>query len=115
MSSLESPHRLTGLSAVAALVDLAGASVAAGPIARRKLTVGLLERRQADRRAVQRLHSLRREHGAGPVELVLPGRRFIIPLDPRDVGRILEGCPTPFHPASWEKRRALEQFSRTPS
>ena len=110
MSSLESPHRLTGLSAVAALVDLAGASVAAGPIARRKVTVGLLERRQADRRAVQRLHSLRREHGAGPVELVLPGRRFIIPLDPSDVGRILEGCPTPFHPASWEKRRALEQF-----
>lgn len=110
MNGSDASHRVTGMSAVAALVDLAGASVAAGPIARRKLTVGLLERRQADRRAVQRLHSLRREHDTGAVELALPGRRFIIPLDSGDVGRILEGCPTPFHPASWEKRRALEQF-----
>lgn len=110
MTTVDAAHRLTGLPALRALIDLAGASVAAGPIARRKLTVGLLERRQADRRALDRLHALRAEHGSGPVELVLPGRRFIIPLEPRDVGRILDGSPTPFHPASWEKRRALEQF-----
>jgi cytochrome P450 len=103
-------HRLTGLAALTTLVDLGGASVAAGAIARRKMTVGLLERCQADRRSLDRMHSLRREHGLGPVELVLPGRRFIVPLDPRDVGRILDGAPSPFHPASWEKRRALEQF-----
>jgi hypothetical protein len=103
-------HRLTGLPALATLIDLAGASVAAGAIARRRTVVGLLEHRQADRRSIDRLHELRRNHGAGPVELVLPGRRFLIPLDPGDVGRILDGAPSPFHPASWEKRRALEKF-----
>lgn len=103
-------HRLTGTAAAAALVDLAGASVAAGAIARRRMVVGFLERRQADRRSVDRLRALRRDHGPGPVELVFPGRRFIVPLDPRDVGRILDETPSPFHPASWEKRRALEQF-----
>lgn len=110
MPECRNVNRLTGPSAVATLLDLAGASVAAGAIARRRMVVGFLERRQADRRSVDRLHALRRDHGNSPVELVLPGRRFIVPLDPRDVGRILDGTPSPFHPASWEKRRALEQF-----
>src|SRR4051812_12704591 len=77
---------------------------------RRRAVVGLLERIQADHRAVDRMHALRRRYGSGPVELVLPGRRLIVPLDPQDVGRVLDGSPTPFHPASWEKRRALEKF-----
>jgi hypothetical protein len=110
VSETVSVHRLTGLSALTALVDLAGASVATGAIARRRVVVGLLERRQADRRSIDRLHALRRRHGDGPVELVLPGRRFLVPLVPRDVGRILDGAPSPFHPASWEKRRALDKF-----
>lgn len=110
MSESRNGHRLTGLAALRALVDLAGASVAAGAIARRRVVVGLLERRQADRRSVDRLHALRRQHGDGPVELVLPGRRFLVPLNPRDVGHILDGAPSPFHPASWEKRRALDKF-----
>jgi cytochrome P450 len=110
VSETTSVHRLTGLSALTTLVDLAGASVAAGAIARRRIVVGLLEHRQADRRSIDRLHALRRKHGDGPVELVLPGRRFLVPLQPRDVGRILDGAPSPFDPASWEKRRALDKF-----
>lgn len=103
-------HRLSGITALTTLLDLAGSSVAAGAIARRRAVVGVLERLQADGRSITRLHELRRRHGSGPVELALPGRRFIVPLDPDDVGRILDGAPSPFHPASWEKRRALEKF-----
>jgi cytochrome P450 len=101
---------MTGVSALGALMDLGGASIAAGAIMRRRVVVGLLERIQADRRSVDRLRALRARYGTGPVELALPGRRIIVLLDPHDVGRVLDGAPTPFHPASWEKRRALEKF-----
>jgi cytochrome P450 len=56
------------------------------------------------------MHRLRRQFGSGPVELVIPGRRFIVILDPEDVGRVLDGAPTPFHPANLEKRKALQWF-----
>jgi cytochrome P450 len=103
-------HQLTGVAAVAALADLGLASLAAGPIARRRTVVGLLERVQGDHRALKRMQALRRQFGSGPVELVIPGRRVLVLLDPTDVGRVLEATPSPFDPASWEKRRALEQF-----
>jgi cytochrome P450 len=110
LSDIAERNRITGVAALAVLADLAGASIAAGALMRRRAVVGLLERIQADRRAVDRMHALRRRYGSGPVELVLPGRRLIVPLDAQDVGRVLDGSPTPFHPASWEKRRALEKF-----
>jgi hypothetical protein len=56
------------------------------------------------------MQALRRQFGSGPVELVIPGRRILVLLDPTDVGRALQETPRPFDPASWEKRRALEQF-----
>ena len=102
--------RLTGASALRTLTDLAGASIAAGVIARRRPVVGLLERVQADNRAIRRMQQLRRRFGKGPVELVIPGRRIVVLLEPADVGRVLAETPTPFHPASWEKRHALEKF-----
>lgn len=110
MSDVADRNRITGVSALAVLAELAGASVAAGAIMRRRAVVGLLERIQADRRSVDRMRRLRQKYGTGPVELVLPGRRLIVLLDPADVGRVLDATPTPFHPASWEKRRALEKF-----
>lgn len=82
-------HRLTGLRAAAALADLGLAPVAAGVIARRRGMMTLLERVGADDRAVRRMHRLRCEFGSGPVELVLPGRRVLVPLDPADVSRRL--------------------------
>jgi hypothetical protein len=65
---------------------------------------------QADSRAVVRMKRLRHEFGRGPVELVIPGRRMVIVLDPEDVGHVLAGAPTPFHPANVEKRKALQWF-----
>jgi len=101
---------LSGARALAALVDLGGSSIAAGVIARRRPVVRLLERVQADARAVARMKKLRRRFGRGPVELVLPGRRIVVILDAEDVGRVLAGAPEPFHPANREKRKALQWF-----
>ncbi|CAN5780465.1 cytochrome P450 [soil metagenome] len=102
--------QLTGPRALAALADLGAASIAAGVLARRRPVVRILERLQADTRAITRLHQLRRQFGSGPVELAIPGRRIIVVLDPSDVAEVLAGAPTPFHPANWEKRKALEWF-----
>lgn len=103
-------HQLSGPQALATLADLGGASIAAGVIARRRPVVRILERMQADARAVTRLKKLRRDFGRGPVELVLPGRRILVILDPDDVGRVLAEAPDPFHPANREKRKALQWF-----
>jgi cytochrome P450 len=102
--------QLTGGRALLALVDLAGASIAAGVIARRRPVVGVLERTQADKRAITRMRRLRQQFGGRPVELVLPGRRIVVVTEPSDVGEVLAATPTPFHPASWEKRHALTKF-----
>lgn len=102
--------RLTGMRAATTLIDLGASSIAAGVIARRRPVVRVLERLQADSRAVQRMQALRREFGSGPVELALPGRRMVVVLDPDDVARVLAQAPTPFHPASLEKRKALQWF-----
>jgi hypothetical protein len=92
------------------LTDLGFASIAAGVLARRRSAVRLLERSQADARSLKRMRMLRRKFGRGPVELVIPGRRFIVVLDPDDVGRVLNEAPTPFHPANLEKCKALQWF-----
>ncbi|MFG2442583.1 cytochrome P450 [Nocardia fluminea] len=105
-----SGHRLTGIRAATALADLGLAGFAAGVIARRRRVMGLLERTQLDTRAVRRMRDLRREFGEGPVELVVPGRRVLVVLEPADAGRVLDEAPTPFHPANREKRAALGQF-----
>jgi cytochrome P450 len=102
--------KLTGGSALLALVDLAGASIAAGVIVRRRPVVGVLERTQADKRAITRMRLLRQQFGGRPVELVIPGRRIVVVTEPSDVGDVLADTPTPFHPASWEKRHALTKF-----
>lgn len=103
-----STNRLTGLRAGATLFDLGFSSIAAGVIARRRPVVRMLEKMQADSRAVRRIHLLRDEFGRGPVELVLPGRRMVVVTDPEDAGRVLDQAPTPFHPANKEKRKALQ-------
>ncbi|MGW0161411.1 cytochrome P450 [Mycobacterium sp. NPDC003323] len=109
-SDTSSPARLSGTAALAALVDIGGASFAAGVLARRRRMVGVLERLQADRRALTRIRHLRERFGRGPVELAIPGRSVAVILDAADVGTVLAQSPDPFHPASWEKRKALEKF-----
>jgi hypothetical protein len=67
---------------------------------------------QADARAVQRMKRLRLEFGRGPVEVVIPGRRIVVVLDPEDVGRVLTAAPTPFDPAVARSARRWSGFSR---
>jgi hypothetical protein len=105
-------ERLTGVRAATALTDLGFASIAAGVLGRRRPVVRVLEKMQADTRAVQRMKQLRREFGRGPVELLIPGRRIVVVLDPEDAGRVLAEAPTPFHPANRESARRWSGFSR---
>jgi hypothetical protein len=86
-------------------VDCCGSQVAC-----RRPVVGVLERTQADKRAITRMRRLRQQFGGRPVELVIPGRRIVVLTEPSDVGDVLAQTPTPFHPASWEKRYALTKF-----
>lgn len=108
-------HRLVGVPAVAALADLGFASVASGVIARRRPVLGLLERTGADSRAIERVRQLRREFGSGPVELVVPGRRIVVILDPSDVERVLADAPTPFTPPIGRSGPRCGSSSRTAS
>ncbi len=84
--------------------------VARGVIVRRPRVVGLLDRIDADRRAVRRLQRLRARYGEGPLRLAAPGREIALVLAPRHVLRVLDGAPEPFAPASMEKRAALSHF-----
>ncbi|NUL45753.1 cytochrome P450 [Cellulosimicrobium funkei] len=84
--------------------------VVKGPIVRRPKAVGLAERIDADAAGVAEMQRLRSRHGAGPVQLRLPGRRIALLLDPADVHRVLNGSPEPFSPATLEKRGALNHF-----
>ncbi|MBO1752820.1 cytochrome P450 [Actinotalea sp. BY-33] len=85
-------------------------TIARGVIIRRPPVVGLLERADADRRAVQLLQRLRRRYGSGPLRLRVPGRRMVVLLDHGDVRRVLAETPDPFTPATREKRAALGHF-----
>lgn len=69
--------------------------MAARAIARRELTVVLLERRQPGRRAVKRLQPYKQNTDRAPWKCCPEG---------------VSTASTPFHPASWEERRGLEQF-----
>lgn len=72
--------------------------------------VGLLEKADADTKAVSLLQELRERYGEGPLRLRIPGRRFVLILSPDHVHRILQGSPEPFHPATREKKSALTHF-----
>ncbi|MGW0002380.1 hypothetical protein [Nocardia grenadensis] len=58
-------HRLTGTRAATTLVDLGFPAIAAGVIARRRPTLGLLERFRADERAIRRSAPCVRSSAAG--------------------------------------------------
>ncbi|SDF53809.1 cytochrome P450 [Klenkia brasiliensis] len=94
--------RLTG----AALAPM----LARGIILRRPPLVRLADRLQLDDRAVRALQASRRRHGDGPLLLRVPGRSLALVLSARDAGRVLAEGPTPFSPATREKRAALQHF-----
>lgn len=81
-----------------------------GPIVRRPSAVDLAARLDLDSAGVTTMRRLRERHGPGPVQLGAAGRRLALLLDPADVGRVLDGTPAPFTPATLEKRGALNHF-----
>jgi cytochrome P450 len=83
---------------------------ARGAIVRRPRVVSLVERIDADSRAVTVMQHLRDTYGPGPVQVEVPGRRLTFLLDPEDVHRVLNGAPEPFRPDTAEKRAALAHF-----
>lgn len=85
-------------------------TVGRGTIKRRPAVMRLLERHDADRGAIDLLRSLRATHGPNPLRLSLPGRDYVIIVDPDDARRVLDGTPAPFAIANLEKRAALRQF-----
>lgn len=85
-------------------------AIGAGLIKRRPAAMQLVERWELDRAAITTLRRVRRAHHGRPVRLRLPGRSITVLLDPTDAGHMLAGAPTPFSPATWEKRAALRRF-----
>lgn len=85
-------------------------AVATGLIRRRPAAMQIVERYDVDRHAVRTLRKLRRAHRGRPVRLRLPGRSVTVLLDHSDVGHLLAEAPTPFSPATLEKRAALSRF-----
>lgn len=83
---------------------------ARGSITRRPRVVGLVERLDADTKAVQVLQEFRDTYGPGPVQVRLPGRRLVFCLEPDQVHRVLAGTPVPFRADTREKRAALGHF-----
>jgi hypothetical protein len=102
--------RVSGIRAARLLTQLAGPSVCAGAIARRRLILPLLEKVQADASTPELVSRLREEFGQGPLLLDLPGRRVVVILDAKDAIRVLDETPEPFTPANREKVAALGAF-----
>ncbi|PXY35046.1 cytochrome P450 [Prauserella sp. PE36] len=85
-------------------------TLAGGVLKRRPRVMALAELLQLDRPAVGLLRRLHARHGPGPLLLRVPGRSIALVLDAEDVERVLANTPSPFHPASLEKRAALNHF-----
>ncbi|MBC3983892.1 cytochrome P450 [Streptomyces sp. AC536] len=85
-------------------------AVVAGVIRRRPGGMAFTERVHWDQRGLRTMAGLRTTYGDGPLLLRVAGRTVALPLVPEDVGDILDRTPTPFSPATWEKRGALSQF-----
>jgi cytochrome P450 len=104
------PVRASVTETVRVAVEALLPTLAGGVIKRRPAALAVAEKLRADRSAVALLHGLRERHGARPVRLRVPGRSIDLALSPDDVGDVLAATPTPFNPATLEKRAALGHF-----
>jgi cytochrome P450 len=107
MSSLP---RVSARDTAGVMADVVMPLFARGVIVRRPRVVGMLDRADADRRAVRRMQRLRARYGDGPVLLRTPLREVALVLSPGDVRRVLDETPEPFATANREKRAALAHF-----
>lgn len=90
--------------------EVVAPTLAAGVIKRRQRVMAAADRFQWDRPAIRLLRTLHTKYGKGPLRLRVPGRSIALVLDQGDVERVLSGTPSPFTPASFEKRAALDHF-----
>jgi cytochrome P450 len=102
--------RASARDSAGVVADVVAPLAGRGVIVRRPRVVGVLDRMDADRRAVRRLQTLRHRYGDGPVLLRVPGREVAFVLSPSHVRRVLDGSPEPFAIANREKRAALSHF-----
>jgi cytochrome P450 len=91
-------------------LDVLAPTLARGVIIRRPKVEAMAERFDLDRRAVQRMQTLRDKYGPGPLMLPLPVRKQAVVFAPDHVRRVLDESPEPFATASSEKRAALSHF-----
>jgi len=101
---------LPARTAAAVVAEVLVPLIARGLIIRRPRALRALALIDADRRAVERLRSVRATHGPGPVLVKLPLRNLALILTGGDARRVLDGSPEPFTPANREKRAALARF-----
>ena len=102
--------RASILDTAALALDVLAPTFAKGVIIRRPGVVALAEKLDLDRRAVERMQTLRNKYGHGPVMLPLPIRKQAVVFAPEHVRRVLDQSPEPFATASSEKRAALSHF-----
>ncbi|WP_290056521.1 cytochrome P450, partial [Amycolatopsis solani] len=84
-------------------------TVLTGVVKRRPRVMALAQKLQTDRAAVRLLGELRHRYGHA-LRLRLPARPVALALTPEAVGGVLAGTPSPFSPASKEKKAALGKF-----
>src|SRR5215213_9509014 len=102
--------RASARDSAGVVADVVMPLTARGVIVRRPPVVGVLDRIDADRRAVRRVPLLRSRYGAGPLLLRVPRREVALVLAPDDARRVLAESPEPFATANREKRAALSHF-----
>jgi cytochrome P450 len=85
-------------------------TLAIGVIKRRPAVMRWVERLRLDRVAIRTMRRLRDRHGPDAVALRIPGRSIQLPLAEVDAGLVLAGTPDPFTPATVEKKAALRHF-----
>ncbi|MBP2471610.1 cytochrome P450 [Crossiella equi] len=104
------PSALSAVDSARVFASVLLPVIARGAIRRRPRWVALAQRLDTDRRAVRLLTELRERYGDRPLRVRVPFRELLIPLDSADANEALAHTPSPFSPATLEKRHALGQF-----
>jgi hypothetical protein len=110
LASRISVHKASLLDTLAVVGEVLLPTLAKGVIMRRPLVLGMAERLDFDRRAIQRMQRIRNKYGSGPLLLRIPGRSLALILDPQHVHVVLGNSPEPFATATKEKIAALAHF-----
>src|SRR5437868_3991768 len=106
----QTPVTLSVRDSIGILLGVVAPLLIKGPIIRRRAGMGLIEKLDLDRRAVERLRRLRTKYGSGPVWIRNPMGPQLLVLSADQAEEILACTPTPYSPASNEKTASLAHF-----